>query len=460
MKTITRCCLFIIAVELVAGIWLAGRALQRPQPPLPDMGKLDAATADWLMQLRNRIRTGSAGEWQSFANGLLGYRYFVEAEQCYRQAMELAPDSASAPYGRGVCLSRLGRTDESTKMLKHAARIGDREMFGICWYQIGLNYLREENAEQAEAAFRFVADFPSAAYQRAKLRVHENKPQEAIELIEPYLERFPDSLKFLQLRVRLASMARDDAAYRMYRQQQDLAVRRLGLRFETGFMDQYRSPVDLSQQLESCNQMALSAAPADHRKCLESVMNRIRRNELWNYPTVFVAAAVAELDLGHPNSALELLDEVHQYANESPQTVELRGDALLRQGHNEEARREWGRAVRMQPTPALHMKLADAARDRRENDIATTHVARAVYLQGLASYRSNQPEAAQSQLRESIAKDSNFAPAWYYLGQVCRILGDDPAAVVAWERCLSINPDHGRAIAALKGVNSENNVQE
>jgi Tfp pilus assembly protein PilF len=57
---------------------------------------------------------------------------------------------------------------------------------------------------------------------------------------------------------------------------------------------------------------------------------------------------------------------------------------------------------------------------------------------------------AVSALRRAVEADPGLAHAWYALGEAHRA-GRQPAdARTAYERCLAIDPDHGRARRALK----------
>ena len=46
----------------------------------------------------------------------------------------------------------------------------------------------------------------------------------------------------------------------------------------------------------------------------------------------------------------------------------------------------------------------------------------------------------------------SIAHAWFYLEETERFLGDTQAARAAYDRCLELNPDHGRTLVARKKI--------
>ncbi len=450
---VARLLLVVIAIEMTGAAWLVGRQMLRPDAPSPDLGKLDAGEAERLLRLRQHVRNGSSSHWRRLAQGYLGNRYYSAAEQCFHRATELNPDDVRSVYYRAFCLGQVGRTSEAIPLLEQVSRTGNQQMHQSCWYQIGQMYLREQNPGDAEAAFRKIVDFPSAAFQLAKILIRTDRSQEAIPIIEQYLSLHPDSLKFVQLRAQAARNMGDEMKAWEYRLREDISIRRLGLKFGTGLMQQYESN-DISKRLETCRQLSEAGDLRQYALCLDSVLARIREGELWNYPSVFIAAAAAQLDLQHPERTIQLLNEVARFANESARTVEMRGDALLQQGHTEQARQAWQRAANMLPSPELYVKLAHAAATGQDTELEQQHQAAARFLEGLNAYRSNQLDDARSLLLEATELAPDNANTWYYLGVVHTLIGEQLEAADAWNRCLKINPDHGRAIAARRDAAS------
>ena len=63
---------------------------------------------------------------------------------------------------------------------------------------------------------------------------------------------------------------------------------------------------------------------------------------------------------------------------------------------------------------------------------------------------AGKPNDALPVLRRAVEADPGLAHAWHVLGEAHRA-GQRPAdARAAYERCLAIDPDHGRARRALK----------
>jgi Tfp pilus assembly protein PilF len=67
-------------------------------------------------------------------------------------------------------------------------------------------------------------------------------------------------------------------------------------------------------------------------------------------------------------------------------------------------------------------------------------------------FRQTRLVEAQAALRESVKIDDEYPHAWFYLGEIGRYMGDSQAARDAYDRCLELNPDHGRALVARERI--------
>ena len=77
------------------------------------------------------------------------------------------------------------------------------------------------------------------------------------------------------------------------------------------------------------------------------------------------------------------------------------------------------------------------------------------HIKGLSNYRKNNLSEAFIDFSAAVQLLPDRSHTWFYLGQIHRIQGRIAQAKEAYRRCLSIEPSHGRADAALKLLESE-----
>jgi cytochrome c-type biogenesis protein CcmH/NrfG len=71
-------------------------------------------------------------------------------------------------------------------------------------------------------------------------------------------------------------------------------------------------------------------------------------------------------------------------------------------------------------------------------------------LAGIERLDSNQPVVAMEALTEATARDPGSAAAWHFLGEAYRAQGRTADARAAYDRCLALDPNHGRAARARR----------
>ena len=105
------------------------------------------------------------------------------------------------------------------------------------------------------------------------------------------------------------------------------------------------------------------------------------------------------------------------------------------------------------------MKLFNRARSRildylqyvgeADTTAALRHEARLLHWMGVDAFRTNRLADAVDLLRTATEKDPDYAPTWFYVGEALRYTGEVSDATEAYQRCLSLMPEHGRAANAL-----------
>ena len=109
----------------------------------------------------------------------------------------------------------------------------------------------------------------------------------------------------------------------------------------------------------------------------------------------------------------------------------------------------------MSPRVEVHKKLAHYY---RQNDDATKrdfHLGKMALLEGQNLYRNNKISAAIPYLQQATKYNDQDAQAWFYLAESQRCLLETEQAIMAYQKCLIIAPNHGRALKQLRFINQK-----
>lgn len=450
MRHLRTLLLVIIVVELsVAGSVIFSRA-RRPAPPLVDTGRLDPLTIADIKELTTRVAdTHHPRDWKELAEALLGNGFYMAAEQCFRQSADLEPRNFHALYGRGFCLERMGFTAEAVAVLRQVTEQADPDLARTCWYQIGRCYLRQEDPVRAEAAFRRIADFPPAAYQLAKLLLREGRAEEAREIVAAPLAQAPNSLKFLQLRMRIAEALGDTVLAKELHDREDRAQYQVVLEYNQSFISMFAQRYGLAKVLAKAMQLRSAGSLRDRQVVFQQALQVIRANQLWQYRSVMLAAAHVELGMGNTDAAARLADEIETFTQTGPDVWELQAMIAETEGRDERAFELWQKVASQRPSPDVYEALA-ATRSTISDGRRQRFVALASLHRGIESYRSNNLSEAVKHF-EAIGESLPDHPArHFYAGECHRLQGDIQAAKVSYQRCLNLNPNHGRSLRRLR----------
>lgn len=452
MKYFARVLVLLLVVEVVSSAWLLGNRWLSPAPPSPDLTGLDRLSSSEIEALSRRAATGSAADWARLGEAYLGVGFFPAAEQCFRRAVELDPQNDQALYELGFSLERMGLVRDAIPFLERASRTTDAELAATCRYQIGRCWLRQERPREAEAVFRAASDYPASRYQLAKLLVRDGRAESALPLIDAGLRDIPGEMKLLQLKAQACDLLGRTAEAQTLRDAVERSTAQLKLEYSLSFTGLFRARLGLGRILA---QVALADSSGELEQrvvATQTALRLIRQNELWYFARPFVAAARLELDQGRPAEALAILDEVESHNETTPEMIEVRGDALVLQGRNDDGFRLWKRANLLNPSPGLQRKLAEMERVLDDSAAQKQYLSRAAELQGVTLFRDNKLEAAAAELLQAVKLDPANVRAWYYRGEVERAQAQTEAARTAYETCLHLNPHHHRAQARLRNL--------
>jgi tetratricopeptide (TPR) repeat protein len=436
----------VIAAELAVGGYLVIDRAGRSAAPLPDLAHVDPIAAGDIRAAAADCRTPA--QWAGLGELYLATGYFPEAEACYRRAAELAPADPDAMFKHGFALERLGRLEDASAAYESAAGRGHRRA-ADCWYYVGRNHLRLDRPGPAAEAFARAGDLPAARYELARLHARAGRPADAEAEVARLVVKHPDAYPLTSLRYRLA-LARDDRpaadglADQFSRQRGRLPNPfdaevdwLLGVEDRAGRRRVFREGIGSIQ----------AGRFADAERNLRDALDAG-----WG-PDVADRLAEAVFLRGRQAEAADVLAEATDRGGPAHHLLWRLGEAYGATGQPDKALAAWERGARLATGPGakdLWGDLGALYEQLRKPERAKAYLARAALAAGVDALDAGRAGDAAAALGQAVGYDPGLADAWYYLGEAARVQGRPADARASYGRCLQINPDHGRALRALK----------
>lgn len=452
MSPVQRILSLVIAAEVVVGGWVAWQRLSRPEPLLPDFSKVDAETRESLLAQREKARDGDAREWRELGEGFLGTGYYRAAEQAFRRATQMDPNDHQARYGLAFCLERTGQMTAAIPVFEQVARTAEPELSQTCWYQVGRCWLREENMEQAEAAFRQILKFPPAVYQVAKILIRTGRADEAVGMIEQRLSEAPNCLKFLQLRGKAAEALGDAKKVAEMRDREDRGEYIMELEYSLKFLGMLGTKYGLGSRLARALKLKEEGSAEQQQVTLSGAVRLIRAHEFWQYRSAFVALAEVELQLGNITETLKLVREARETSQDGADLLELEGRALYAGGDVQGAVTVLERGLTLKPTLSTCELLTELVEQPDKKQALEMKLA---LLNVRVHLLVDDASGAEVFARKAVEISPENPDALYSLGEVCRILGRVEEARLNFQKCLAVRPGYGRAVQHLAWIGAE-----
>ncbi len=447
MTRIRGLLVLLVLAELVGTGVFIGWHGSRPSPPTPDLSRLPLSTAADLKRLQEAARTARPDAWRELGEAFLAYGYFVEAEVCLQHAATRDSNNFAAAYGWAYSLDRMGRTREAHHRFQVAARLAGPDMFRSCLYQQARNHLRDEDAAAAERAFALVDKFPPADYQRARLLVSLGRAAEAASLIARLENAYSGDLNVRLLAMQANRSAGNHAAAAEHADRAERSFSQLRMSDHWVYLHPIRSRYGLHAALARVEAANDAKQLIDAALQFEAIVQQTDPEYLLDKLAV---GADLELRAGRPDQALRLLQMLGERMAIPPTALHLLGDALSGVGQTQKARAAWEHANRLRPRAESHARLVslfeqegDSARAERERGLVKLAA-------GIQAFRQNQLTLALQLLEQAVKSAPLEARAWFYLGEVRRLLSQPKAAIDAYQRCVALSPHHGRALARLE----------
>jgi tetratricopeptide (TPR) repeat protein len=435
----------VIAAEFAAGVYLAGAARSGSVPPLPDLSQVDSITAGEIREAAERCRT--AEQWGDLGEIYLATGFFPEAETCYRHASARAPATADLAFKHAFALERLGRAEEANAAYERAIGLNHRRR-ADCWYYVGRNHLRLEREDEAVAAFRQAGAIPGA---RLELALHDARAGRAAEAeaeARRLSDEFPAAYPPTSLRYRLALAGGDRAAADALADQFARRPRPLPTPFDTevDWVFGVANRVGQNRLFAEAGRDVQAGRPEEAEAKLRAALDAG-----WS-PEIADRLAEVLFGLGKREQAAEVLADAVARGRPSFELLWRLGQARDAIGQPGTTLELWERASRVATGPAttdLWHDLATRYDAVGNKERAKACRARAYLAAAIGSLDAGKPGEAVQAFTQAVTNDSDLARAWYWLGEGERAAGRPDAARSAYERCLLLNPDEGRARRSL-----------
>lgn len=457
MIQLIRLFMILLAVELGYCGYLIADRMARPLPVLPDAQFIDPMLMTEFQELAKQAESGSSKEWIRLGQAYLGQGFYSYAENCFHQARQMDPNDALAQASYAFCLERTGRMQASTPEYEKLEAFNGSTDVPFAnrrhyLYAIGRNYLREENAVKAEELFRKNNGFQPADYQLAKLLVRSGRAEEALPYIERNLAKTPNSLVFGQLQAQaLESLGRLEEA-KQARDQVEHALYLVELHFNTSFLTPYSKRHGIQKELEVYNQLIERNDMNYLAQKLDELLKLVNER-LPQYQATLTSMLEVEYQRKNPELILKLIQKLKANGVVNAETLQFEAGAYMLSGDMEKAVPLLQRVLEMSPTIEVHQTLADYYEQQQDLEKRDYHQAKMALLIAMMSFRNNQMKTAEEAIERSVDLNPEDPQAWYYAAEIKRLLGDQAAAKAAYQKCLKLNPNHGRAIRELELLN-------
>jgi Tfp pilus assembly protein PilF len=443
LSKVIRLLLVVVVLEVILAAAFVGRGLARPSPPMPEFNIVNSATAADIKTFREdlvqdaRLGSDDAAKWSRLADVFLTFGFFRESERCYRYSVSQDPSEPKALYRWGVCLERMGKTSEAIERFRQLSELGSGEP-SANWHRIGVNYLREEKAKEAEDAFVNDPSNPFANFELAKLMVRSERVQQAVPLIDGLLQAYPESIEVNLLRARAEQELGNHGSAAEYSERADRGQPILVFRPDHELLSTIRYHFGLGALLREANELEevgnLAEASAIFYKALEVQWSAVMVRKI----------ADIEIQLGRGDAATEMIEKINDRVGTTPESLLLLGRAHWSMGRKEKARETWARAAWMRCTEEVHSRLATYYESAGDQEKVDHHRGLAHFSVGIDSFRSNDLPKALDELKKAVELVDDHADSWFYLGEVYRALGRAVRAQEAYNRCQGLDPTHGR----------------
>ncbi len=440
MPTVIKILFILLIVELIGAGSLIFRQVRQAAPLLPKKQDMDADTWRDLQDLAAQAKAGSSQNWLEFADALVGKGFYTYAEIAYRRSMIIDPNNLLALEGIAFCYDRTGRISESNEGYRQLLTQTDGEARQHHLYALAHNSLRLGNSDEAEDLFRQNAEFIPAKYMYCKMNVDAGRSGQVQPVIDTFLQALPRSLLFQRLKYRASLQLGQPDKAQAAADMAERSLRLIPLNFHTEFLTERDERYGFRRLFKEYQSYAEYLTPPQKQSTLHDLLDHLQGN-LSPYTFIITKllaeVAVEQKDVIGLHQTLQSLDD---WGINDATTIQRRGDAYEIKGNRIQAVADWEVSVSMTSNVDLHKKLAQSYQAGQQTELCNLHLSQAALLEGQSAFRDDKLDQALDFINQSIAINPNNVWSWFYLAEIQRARLEMPAATIAYQKYLELNP--------------------
>ncbi|MEZ6090277.1 MAG: tetratricopeptide repeat protein [Pirellulaceae bacterium] len=440
MKRIDRILVFIVLLQLCIGVVLYIRRNRLPSPPVPELTE-SHPLRDEFQTLASDCRT--LKEWHILAEIYTAYGFYAESEACYEFVLSKQPGDPQLLFESGFLLSQMGRCGDAYETFKAAIAAGHPAPQD-CWYFIGLNFLREENPGEAEIAFLEAGDLASANLERARLKYRVGDAQAAMDLLEPVLKQEHDKIEPNVLAYLCQKELGDDLAAQQFADRAAATPKRIRGPFYTQWTRLEAALVRVGFRNRLVDAHARSEK---NRQPISEATLQAALVPEWNEQSAFRLAEIT-MTRGDYQRAVELWKEIIDRRGPSTLSLARLADTYHAMNDTVRAVETMKQAIEAQSEENLtevYEKLTQWSLILQNYQDAEKYAALQKLWHGKLAFWNADFTTAERYLFAAAKQMEQSDDAWFHLAETYRQLNKNDSALEAYQRCLSLNPQHGNA---------------
>jgi protein O-GlcNAc transferase len=447
-QSIPSLLIVIILLEVIAGAGVLGSRLLQKRPLLDGLEALDDVTATEIRTLVENDWSDSEKNWAELGDLYTAYGLYPEAVTCFTRAFELDAKSPTLAFSLAFAVGRVGQVERAIELFQRAITLRHPKP-ATCWYFLGRSFLRLENADAARQAFSMAEkELPVARYDAAHILVRSGAAEEALPRLEALEKQFPAAAEVLMLRARAERQLGRVESATVYEDRAHYASGELPSPFREQVDRLYALLENRGLWLRWARCLELAAQSKWPQA--ENTVRGILKVSPW--PEALFFLGEANLRAGNPDAAVRFFEQLIEKDGLQQRYLKRLGDAHAAMQNSDRARESWQRALRMPPTAqprTIFDRLRKLARDQGDEDRAARNYASGAHALGVDAIFGGEFDQATKAFEQAVEVNPRQRESWFYLGEATRLRGQSARAREAYQRCLELDPDHGRARRGL-----------
>lgn len=441
--------LVVIAIEVVVFGYLYFQKTSQPTPPRPNLAIVDSFTEDDLAFFRDTTKVPA--DWYWLGQAYMAAGYYAEAQATFGRAAELMPDSAFVAFDNGFCLSRVGNLEEANSEFQRAIEL-EHPKAAHAMYFIGRNHLRNEDPKKAEEAFRKAVKIPLSKFELAKILYRRGDLDEAESLLTEVVRAEKGTVQTFVLRSQI-ELKRGNVAGA---EKQSIEADSKWVRIRSPFGEQRQRMMENNSKFgyyAKAKEAMAKVAQHENRVAREKVKEVLGEEFDLNVQDSFIKLDVF---VGRVKEAVELIEErIERFGPNSSILLTL-GDVQMLRGEEEIALQAWMEGIDINSDKSARdccKRVANYYGNTvldKEKSLVYQAIGAELYAQ--EGILLEEFGLANQQATLAVKFNPSSAEAFYLLGRSELGLGKTSAASNSFNRCLELEPTHGRSLLCLKSL--------